>query len=70
MHTKVYHEMGQLCQNVDSSFSQIQFNLFLLLFMGLIVFFDTIHGSQCTIYSTFSKKVFSFSKISESQIDP
>ena len=46
------------------------FNLFLLLFMGPTALFGTIHGSHCIIatnYSTFSKKKFSFNKISGSQ---
>ena len=29
------------------------FNLFLLLFIGLIAFFDTIHRSHCTVSATF-----------------
>ena len=29
------------------------FSLFLLLFMGLIIFFDTIHEFRCTILTNF-----------------
>ena len=48
------------------------FNLFLLLFMGLIELFGTIHKFQCTIFTVLSgeKKKFSFRKINGSQIDP
>ena len=53
------------------------FSLFLLLFMGLIALFGTIYGSHYTISANsslylryFQQKVFSFSKISESQTDP
>ena len=44
---------------------------------NLTAFFDTIHGSHCTISINFyfylryfQQKVFSFSKISRSQMDP
>ena len=53
------------------------FSLFLLLFMSLTALFGTIHGSHCTILANFylylqyfQQKVFSFSKINGSQIDP
>ena len=53
------------------------FNLFLVLFMALTTLFSTIHGSYCTIFSNFylylryfQHKIFSFSKINESQMDP
>ena len=53
------------------------FSLFLLLFMSLTTLFDTIHESHCIISANFyfylqyfQQKVFSFSKISESQTDP
>ena len=52
--------------NADSVSKRVlifNFSLFLLLFMGLITLFDTIHGSHCIIqltftfiYSTFNKK--------------
>ena len=52
------------------------FNLFLLLFKGLIILFDTIHISHYIISTNFylylqyfQQKVFNFSKISGSQID-
>ena len=53
------------------------FSLFLLLFMNYTVLFDTIHRFYCIISADFylyllyfQQKVFSFSKINESQIDP
>ena len=53
------------------------FNLFLLLFIGPTILFDTIHKSHCTISANFyiylqyfQQKVFSFNKISRSQTDP
>ena len=53
------------------------FSLFLLLFIGSTTLFSTIHRSHCTISANFylylqyfQQKVFSFSKISESQTDP
>ena len=45
--------------------------------MGPTTLFDTIHDSHCTILTNiyfylqyFQQKIFSFNKISESQIDP
>ena len=53
------------------------FSLFLLLFMGPIALFGTIHKSHYTIsvnfylyLQYFQQKIFNFNKISESQIDP
>ena len=53
------------------------FNLLLLLFMGSTAFFGIMYGSHCTISANFylylqyfQQKVFSFSKINESQTDP
>ena len=51
-------------------------NLYLLLFMGLIALFGTIHRSHYIILSNFylyiqyfQQKIFNFNKISRSQID-
>ena len=53
------------------------FNLFLFLFIGLIIFFNTIYESLCIILvkfylylSYFQQKNFNFNKISGSQTDP
>ena len=63
--------MYEICQLV------LLFSLFLLLFMGPTALFGTIHRSYFTIPTNiyiylqyFQQKVFSFSKISGSQIDP
>ena len=53
------------------------FNVFLLLFIGLITLFRTIYESYCIILTNFylylqyfQQKVFSFNKINGFQIDP
>ena len=53
------------------------FSLFLLLFIGLIALFYNIYEYRCIISANFylylqyfQQKVFSFSKINESQTDP
>ena len=53
------------------------FSLFLLLFMGPTALFGTIYGSHCTISAKFylyqqyfQQKIFSFSNISGSQMNP
>ena len=52
------------------------FSLFLLLFIGLIALFGTIHGFHCTISANFylylqyfQQKKFNFSKINRFQTD-
>ena len=52
-------------------------SLFSILFISFTALFGTIHGFYCTISANFyfylqyfQQKVFSFSKISKSQIDP
>ena len=52
------------------------FNLFLLLFMGSIALFGSIHGSHCIISTNiylylqyFQQKIFNFDKINGFQVD-
>ena len=67
----------KVCFSVCLAKIILLFSLFLLLFIGPIALFNTIHESHCIILvkfflylQYFQQKVFSFSKISGSQTNP
>ena len=70
-HTYCAFGMDEICQLI------LLFSLFLLLFMDLIAFFDTIYEFYCTIsvnfylyLQYFQQKIFNFNKLSRFQINP